>query len=1380
MWDFGSFWGALCVRVSNKSVHKLAGNLLVLTAFALSIQAKAQIQFQDTTSVAGPFHTGESWGASWGDLNDDLYPDLYVSNHGMQTSIYKNNGDGTFTDVTATAVPDGKLTDEPTADIHGGTWVDYDNDGDDDLFVTRSSAGARVFLFQNNGNGVFTDVGGANGIAGIGGGRMVIPYDYDDDGKLDVSVARNGEALGVYKRGTNNYSNTTSTVGIVDQCERNQYGITARFFNDGKLIYSCMNLESIPEHSYDTSTTPWTELPIDTIEHIGSYSDTAVMDLNNDGLQDLVATRGRSRPSGAKRIDSGRIEAWLSISSGSEKSITFSSTGSITVDLYSRTVASKNQEFGVYDKILLGSSGIWPTSLPVTLDPNNTMYHGLAPFSGLGAYMGYDPVLQEWTITLSSVGGGNEHVYFAIDGTDVSTPSVTNLGAVDGSLTPLVLLNNGTQLVDSGAKGMGSVSCGAIAAEDFDNDMDVDLYLVCRTSMENLSNRIYWNDGNGNFTLGGTHGAEGQIGAGILGGAGTGEMAVTADVDADGFMDIFVTNGNRLFPHFQKDGFTSGGADKIFINQADNGKRWLMFDLEGVQSNRDGFGTKVTVSAGGTSQLREQNGRFHRWSHDHRRLHFGMASNTTATVTVEWPNGDIDVHTNVATNKIYKAVQNGTLVDQSGGGGTPELSIDSVSIGEGGTATLTVTLSASSSQTVTVDYQTADVSATAGSDYTSKTDSLTFAANETSKTITVDTLQDTAVEGDEVFNVVLSNPGNATIATSTGAVTINDDDTGGGTPELSINSVSIGEGGTATLTVTLSASSSQAVTVDYQTADVSATAGLDYTSKTDSLTFAANETSKTITVDTLQDTAVESDEVFNVVLSNPGNATIATSTGAVTINDDDTGGGGPTISIGDVTVTEGGSAVFTITLSQTASSNVTVDYQTVDGTATSATDYVARSGIVVFNPGDTVKTRTVMTQQDNLTEPDEIFTMTLTNPTNATFAQSVGTAIINDDDGGSQGTFCGQPNINTAVDRAIFLWKDCSGDEKWHVRAAAGGGSTLTYSGNITTDLSFTGVTPFSIESNDTLNSSAQNISFGMTMGSTWQDGFDFNVGSGSTCMNLSAPTGTDVLVGASRTPVSPSFDIESLQSCQTGGGGPTISISNVSATEGGSAVFAISLSAAASTNVSVNYQTVNGSATAGSDYDSRSGKVVFSPGDTLKTRTVNILQDTLTEVDETFTMELTVPVNGTLGQSAGTATIHDDDGGSGGSACGKPNFNTSVDSNLFLWKDCSGNGKWHVRATAGGGSSKTYGGNLTTNQTFSNVTPFSIEGSDTLTSTAQMINFNMTVGSTWQDGFDFNVAIGNSCFTMPVPNGETILVGASRTPLTPPFDIETLGNCVP
>ena len=1388
MWDFRSFEGVSFVHLLKISIYKFVSVFILLSAVLFSFQAKAQIQFQDNTSTAGPFHTGESWGASWGHLDNDIYPDLFVSNHAMLSSIYKNNGDGTFTDVSVTAWPERQLIDDPDADTHGGTWADYDNDGDDDLFVPRSSSGARIYLFQNNGNGVLTDVAVPNGIAGNGGGRLPVLFDYTNDGNLDLSLPRNGAPLDIFERIPNKYTKTTSTVGITGDCERNSHAIIADLFNSGKLIYHCMDLSSIPEHSYDTSTTPWTEIST-SIDHIGTYSDTALIDLNNDGLQDLVAARGRTRPSGAKLINSGRIEAWFSITSGTEKSFTFQANGPISVNMYSRQVATRNQNVSSpnylkYDKIFVGSAGSFPASLPFTMDPNNTADHGIATRNKLGSYLGYDPASQTWTIYLSSLpAGGSEHVMFTVSGSGLTTPIATGLGSVDGPIKPIVLINNGTRLekpLINSNRGMGAIMCGAIAAEDFDNDMDVDLYMVCRTSMENLENRFYWNDGNGNFTLGSTHGAEGLVGAGIQSDAGTGEMAVSADVDVDGFMDIFVTNGNRLFPLLLKDGFTAGGPDQLFINKADNGNRWLMLDLEGVASNRNGFGAQVTVSAGGTTQFREQNGRYHRWSHDHRRLHFGMASNSTATVTIEWPNGDIDVHTNVATNKLYKAVQQGNLEVLSGGSTTPELSINNDSVTEGGTASLTVTLSPSSSTAVTVDYDTGDLTATAGSDYTGTSGSLTFDPNETSKTITINTLQDTLVESDETFEVQLSNPGNATIGVAAGVVTITDDDVGGGGSTLSINNDSVSEGGTASLTVTLSPSSSTAVTVDYDTGDLTATAGSDYTGTSGSLTFDPNETSKTITINTLQDTLVESDETFEVQLSNPGNATIGVAAGVVTITDDDTGGGGPTLSIADLTVTEGGSAAFTITLSEVVSNNVVISYQTANGSATAGSDYTARSGTVVFRPGDTIKTRTVMTVQDSLSESIETFTMTLSNPVNATLGQSVGTATINDDDAGGQGIFCGEPTINTSSDREIFLWKNCNGDGKWHVRGTAGGGSAITYNGNITTDQSFSGVTPFSIESSDTLTSSAQNITFIMTMGSTWQDGFDFDVGTGNTCFSLDVPSGSNVLVGASRTPVTPSFNIESLQSCQNGGGsGTVINISDVSATEGGSAVFSITLSAAASNNVVVNYQTVNGTAISGSDYDSRSGKVVFSPGDTMKTRTVNILQDSLAEPNETFSMTITNPVNATLGQSTGTATITDDDGG-GGSTCGQPNFNPSVDRNIFLWKDCAGNGKWHVRSTVGSGTNRTYAGNLATNQTFSGVTPFSIEGSDTLTSSAQMITFVMKVGSPYQDGFDFDVATGNTCITLSQPSGESILVGASRTPVTPPFDIETLGNCVP
>ena len=154
-------------------------------------------------------------------------------------------------------------------------------------------------------------------------------------------------------------------------------------------------------------------------------------------------------------------------------------------------------------------------------------------------------------------------------------------------------------------------------------------------------------------------------------------------------------------------------------------------------------------------------------------------------------------------------------------------------------------------------------------------------------------------------------------------------------PSVSAGNGSVGEGtvGTndLTFTVSLSAASDQTVTVDYATADGSATQPADYAQTSGTLTFAPGETSKSVTVQVNGDTLDEADETFTLGLSNAGNATIADASGTGTITDDD-----PPVSasIDDVTVTEGdsgtASATFTVTLSAESGRSVSVDYGTAD------------------------------------------------------------------------------------------------------------------------------------------------------------------------------------------------------------------------------------------------------------------------------------------------------------------------------------------------------------------------------------------------------------------------------------------------------------------
>ena len=173
-------------------------------------------------------------------------------------------------------------------------------------------------------------------------------------------------------------------------------------------------------------------------------------------------------------------------------------------------------------------------------------------------------------------------------------------------------------------------------------------------------------------------------------------------------------------------------------------------------------------------------------------------------------------------------------------------------------------------------------------DYISATGTLSFAPNETSKTVGVTIVQDSLDEVDETFNIGLSNPTNATIADATGIVTITDDE---GTPNLSVAHVTTSDETATNLvaTITLSGVSSQTVTVNYATANGTATAGADYTSASGTLTFNAGDTSKTVNIPILADTIDEENETFTFTLSSALNATISSSSGigTMTITDDD-------------------------------------------------------------------------------------------------------------------------------------------------------------------------------------------------------------------------------------------------------------------------------------------------------------------------------------------------------------------------------------------------------------------------------------------------------------------------------------------------------------
>ena len=567
----------------------------------------------------------------------------------------------------------------------------------------------------------------------------------------------------------------------------------------------------------------------------------------------------------------------------------------------------------------------------------------------------------------------------------------------------------------------------------------------------------------------------------------------------------------------------------------------------------------------------------------------------------------------------------------------PSLSVDSPAVAEGDSGStglvFTVTLSAASKEPVTVEYSDAGTgTATAGTDYEAlKPGLLTFAENETSKTVTVSVTGDTAVEPDETVVVALGKADGATVANGTGTGTITDDDA---VPTLSIDSPSVNEGddGAANLdfTVTLSPASTKEVTVEYtEGAGGTATAGTDYTAlTTGTLTFAAGETTKTITVSVTGDTASESDETVVVTLLKPENATLATATGTGTITDDDTA---PTVSIDSPSVGEGDSGSstleFTVSLSAASGKEVTVAYaEGTGGTATSGADYTAlSSGALTFTAGDTAESITVSVTGDTDIEADETVEVVLSSPSNAELGDSTGVGTITNDDG--------RPSLSIT-------------------------GASVTEGTGGAAQLDFT-------VSLSTASAAEVTVDYADGTGGTATSGTDYTAVSGTLTFaagdatgTVSVPVATDATDEDDETvTVTLSNAVNATVATASASGTitddddpPTVSIASASVSEGDSGStdleFTVSLDAASGKEVTVDYaEGTGGTAASGTDYTAlAAGTLTFAAGVTSRTVAVAATGDSTDEPNETVVVELSGAVNASLGSATATGTITDDD----------------------------------------------------------------------------------------------------------------------------------------
>ena len=231
-----------------------------------------------------------------------------------------------------------------------------------------------------------------------------------------------------------------------------------------------------------------------------------------------------------------------------------------------------------------------------------------------------------------------------------------------------------------------------------------------------------------------------------------------------------------------------------------------------------------------------------------------------------------------------------------------------------------------------------------------------------------------------------------------------------GSPAFSVSDISAVEG--AGLVFTIVKTGTGAASVGYGSANVSAGAGADYVAASGSRSFAAGESSKTVTVASIDDSGDEASETFSINLSGASaGATIADGQGVGTIFDNDEPPPPPpppppVFSIGDASVTEGGALLFTVTKTGATAGSFAVGFGTVNNSAVATFvhynpgDYYMTSSSIAFGPAETSKTISIYTYDDIIDDNNETLFVNLTNPSGgATISdsQGVGTIVDNDD-----------------------------------------------------------------------------------------------------------------------------------------------------------------------------------------------------------------------------------------------------------------------------------------------------------------------------------------------------------------------------------------------
>ncbi|HEY0099416.1 MAG TPA: Calx-beta domain-containing protein, partial [Pyrinomonadaceae bacterium] len=1186
-----------------------------------------------------------------------------AKNYNEGISILFGDGAGNF--LTPTTAP---------GDASDGIAVgDFNGDGKSD--VAALDGNANVSVLHGDGTGQL----GAPTLYGVGDWATgIVSADFNADGKPDLAVASRQDAVHLlYGLNGGGFAGTLNfNVGYrPDEIVRADFNRDAyedlAVINGGTLGTGTFSAQGITILLGD-GTGRMGSAPVIPIQSSGTLTALVSADFNNDGKADLAVAAAVHSLDAVEVLlgnGDGTFAAPINIPLNSYGSIAYNlDTADVNHDGFADIVVAFNDS-GNFATLLGTGSGHFNVAAGSRVTGSNFFEDfTIADFNqDTHLDLAYVRYHDKFLTILFGNGSGyfNTRRDHALPGNPLTVIAhdFNRDGKADVAFTATSNFNNyyvSARLGDGTGNfgGANDFSVGdypqAISTGDFNGDNVVDLAVVNSLS---ASLSVLTGDGAGGFGLSVPFAVGGYPNSSVAG-----------DFNRDGKIDLAVTRQGANSVAILLNDFVAPrpciSVNDVTFTEGDVGAGNASFNVTLSEASAQTVRVNFRIEPRGLFVLSEMNTFLPTPGVDYQPVSGTLTfAPGTTTQTIDVPvNGDLTDEYDEAFSVLLSSPTSNAVIHDTLGIGTildndapPTFIIQDISASEGNTTfnpklmEFTVTLSAASGKPILLPYQTADGTATAAvNDYQQAISTLNFAPGTSSRIIGITINGDTAYEPDETFFVNLGSPENATLSDAQAQGTIVNDDP---QPTISVFPASIGEldssTGVINVPVQLSNFSSQPVTVNYTTVDGTANAGSDYVATSGSLTINPGDFSQHIRVTVLGDTIDETDETFSLTLSNPVNATLGMQPSAtVTIIDND----GPNISINDISISEGDfglkNATFNITLSGASPQSISVNYSTIftGGSSTSGHDYRPVSQRVFIAPGQTSVPVNVQIIGDTDTEPDETLTVLLSASFGATIADAFGTCIIlNDDNAGSVQFSAPSYSVSEGAAFATFDVERV-------------GGSSGTVSVLFNTD----GGTA-------TAGSDYQAVGYTITFlhGETAKKGFlvpikeDTLVEDAETVNLILRNPSNGALLGNPATALLTIRDNDpSMPEA------PTLQFGAASYAVGeeeGRVTVQVTLTGGSVGGVSVDYRTVdtdaftvscddpannNGGAFARCDFATTVGRLDFAAGETQKTISVPLINDTHDEAAETFQIVLSnasgVAVLGT--NSNTTVIVQDDD----------------------------------------------------------------------------------------------------------------------------------------